>query len=177
MRVILLKEVKKLGKTGDVKEVANGYARNFLIPRGLVVFATEKKLLELKRRLEIETKKVQAELKKLKELAKKLAGFKLKISPKARKSGKLFGSITPLRIIKLLQKEGLEIKKDQIAFKEPIKEIGEYDITIDLGHDIKEKIKVIISRETKKAQIKRPQPAGRQSKVKKPRIKSSLKSK
>lgn len=150
MRIILLKEVKNLGKVGDIKEVADGYARNFLIPRGLVVFASQNRLLELKRKFEAEANKAQAELKKLKELAKKLVGFRLKISSKARKNGKLFGSITPLKIIKLLQKEGFEIKKDQISLKEPIKEAGEYDVVIDLGHEVKAKIKVIVKEEKKK---------------------------
>lgn len=144
MRIILLKDVKKLGKAGDVKEVAPGYARNFLIPHSLAVFATEKKLLELKRRIEAETKKVQAELNKLKELVKKLAGLKLEIFPKVRKNGKLFGSITPLKITKLLQKEGFKIEKEQIILKESIKELGKHDVVIDLGHEQKTKIKVIV---------------------------------
>jgi len=144
MKIILLKEVKKLGKAGDIKEVADGYARNFLIPRGLVVFASQNRLLELKRKLEAEAKKAQTELKKLKELVKKLAGLKLEISSKARKSGKLFGSITPLKITKLLQKEGLEIKKDQIALKEPIKEVGKYPIKINLDQETEAKITIIV---------------------------------
>jgi len=150
MRIILLKEVKNLGKAGDIKEVADGYARNFLIPRGLVVFASQNRLLELKRKLETEAKKAQTELKKLKELAKKLTGLKLEIFSKARKSGKLFGSITPLKISKLIQKEGLEIKKDQIALKEPIKEVGKYPVKINLGQGVEVKISVIVKEKKKK---------------------------
>ncbi len=147
MRIILLKDVKNLGKTDDVKEVACGYARNFLFPRGLAVNASEKKLLELRRKLEAKTKIAEAEAKIAKELVKKLAGFKLEISSKIGKTGKLFGSITPLKITKLLLKEGFEVKKEQIILKGPIKELGKYDIIIDLGHELKEKVRVIVKEE------------------------------
>jgi len=150
MRVILLEDINNLGKADDVKEVARGYARNFLFPRGLAVNASEKKLLELRKKLEAKTKIAEAEAKISKELAKKLAGFKLEISSKIGKTGKLFGSITPLKITKLLQGKGFEIKKEQIILKEPIKELGKYPVKINLGQGVEAKISVIIKEEKKK---------------------------
>lgn len=150
MRIILLKDVENLGKADDVKEVARGYARNFLFPRGLAIFATEKKLLEIKRKLVQITKIAETEAKIAKELAKKLAGFKLEISSKIGKTGKLFGSITPLKITKLLESKGFEIKKEQIILKGPIKELGKYPVEINLDHEVKAKISVIVKEEKKK---------------------------
>jgi len=149
MKIILLRDVEKLGKKYDVKDVADGHARNFLIPQGLAKPATEVALRE------IETEKATAELaaeldlKKTEETVQELDGQEIEIQAKIGDDGKLFGSITPLKITKAIQEKGFDIKKNQVKLEEPIKEVGEYEITLELDHGLETKIKIIVTEEIK----------------------------
>ncbi|OIO48463.1 MAG: 50S ribosomal protein L9 [Parcubacteria group bacterium CG1_02_40_82] len=149
MKIILLRDVEKLGKKYDVKDVADGHARNFLIPQGLAKPATEVALRE------IETEKATAELaaeldlKKTEETVQELDGQEIEIQAKIGDDGKLFGSITPLKITKAIQEKGFDIKKNQVKLEEPIKEVGEYEITLELDHGLEAKIKIIVTEEIK----------------------------
>jgi len=149
MKIILLRDVEKLGKKYDVKGVADGHARNFLIPQGLAKPATEVALRE------IETEKATAELaaeldlKKTEETVQELDGQEIEIQAKIGDDGKLFGSITPLKITKAIQEKGFDIKKNQVKLEEPIKEVGEYEITLELDHGLEAKIKIIVTEEIK----------------------------
>ena len=120
MKVILLKDIEKLGKKYEVKEVADGYARNFLIRRGLAKPATEKliKWAEEQRKLAIE--KAQEQLKKVQKLASQLDGQEVEFIVKFGKQGELFESITQMKIAKQLKEMGFDIKKTQIELKKPI---------------------------------------------------------
>jgi len=149
MKIILLRDVEKLGKKYDVKDVADGHARNFLIPQGLAKPATGVALRE------IETEKATAELaaeldlKKTEETVQELDGQEIEIQAKIGDDGKLFGSITPLKITKAIQEKGFDIKKNQVKLEEPIKEVGEYEITLELDHGLEAKIKIIVTEEIK----------------------------
>jgi len=147
MRVILLKDVENLGKKYEVKEVKNGYARNFLIPQGLAKPATEEAIIWLEAQKEIEVKKAEEELKKIQEKATVIDGQELIIPVKMGEEGQLFESITPQKISEKLKELGFEIKKTQIDLKEPIKELGEFPIKIRFEHNLEAEIKVIVVEE------------------------------
>ncbi len=147
MRVILLKDVENLGKKYEVKEVKNGYARNFLIPQGLAKPATETALIWLETQKEIEAKKAEEELKKIQEKATAIDGQELIIPVKMGEEGQLFESIASQKISEKLKELGFEIKKPQIDLKEPIKELGEFPIKIRFEHNLEAEIKVIVVEE------------------------------
>jgi len=143
MKVILLQNVKNIGKMGDVKEVSDGYARNFLLPKKLAEIATESGI----KNVEILKSKMarieQADLEKNQQLAESLQGREILIQAK-EKDGKLFGSVNAKTIAKELKKENLDIDEKSIILAEPIKEVGEYDVKIELSHGIEALVKVVI---------------------------------
>jgi len=147
MKVILLEDIDKLGKKGEIKEVANGYARNLLIPKKMAVLASKSEILRLEKQKEIDEEKVEKELILFQEIASQMDGFELEISTKVGEDNKLFGAITASKISEELKKNNFEIKKDQIKLKEPIKETGEYEIQIELPHNLEAKIKLVIVEE------------------------------
>ena len=114
MRVILLKNIENLGEKGDVKEVASGYARNFLLPNNLVKPATKKDLEELKKQKELVAKKAEKELKAVELLVSQIDGQEIEIIAKVKETGETYGSITPLKISQALRKKGFEVKRTQI---------------------------------------------------------------
>lgn len=147
MRVILLQDVEKLGKKYEIKEVADGYARNFLIPKGLAKPATEKAIKWVELQKEIAQKKAEEDLKRIQELASSLDGLELEIAVKVGEEGQLFESITTQKIQERLKELGFEIKKNQIAMDSPIKELGEFPIKINLDHNLEAEIKIIVIQE------------------------------
>ena len=149
MRVILLQNIEKLGKKYEVKEVKDGYARNFLIPKGLVKQATKKALKLLETQKGMETEKEKEELKKAQQLASGFEGVEVIIPVKIGDEGQLFESINKQNIIDKLKEAGFEIKKSQVALEEPIKELGEFPIKINFDHNLEAEIKVIVTEEKK----------------------------
>ncbi len=148
MKIILLTDVKGVGKKGEVKEVSDGYARNYLIPRGLAVEATEGNLKHLMDEKKQHTEKEERIRKKSEELLKELKKKTWEISVKAGEKGKLFGSLTSGNIAELLQKSsGYEIDKRWIKLKKPIKELGEYEIDLKLPGGVKGKIAIRLVKE------------------------------
>lgn len=143
MRVILLQEVNNLGKKGDIKEVLDGYARNFLLPKKMAKIATSGAVRNTEAEKVKEEQEKQANLEKLRGTAADLKGKKVLILAKER-DGKLFGSIAAKDIAAVLKKENLEIGEKFIIIKEAIKKIGEYSITIELAKDIQAKINLEI---------------------------------
>lgn len=143
MEVILLKDVKGQGKKGDIVKVSNGYARNFLIPKGLAVEATEggkKKVEEIKA---AQKRKEQQQRNKAKKLCEKLSGLKVILKVKAGEKGKLFGSITGKDIAEGLEKQhGIKIDKKKIILDEPIKNIGVYKVPIKIYPEISAELEV-----------------------------------
>jgi large subunit ribosomal protein L9 len=144
MRVIFLQNIKGVAQIGDIKEVADGYARNFLIPKNIAKPATadiQKQLEALKKKVELED---IANKEKAIQLAKILDAFVLKIAEDANEEGHLYGSINAKRIAEELMKNKIEIKEDFINLTKPIKAIGEYEIELKLHPEIKTKIRVIV---------------------------------
>jgi len=147
MRVILLEDVDNLGKKGEVKEVKDGYAINFLIPKGLVKMATPKDLKEIEKRKEEKEKEAEKELKEMQALAGKLDGQEITFPTKVSGEGSLFGSITAKKISSKLKEMGFDVKQKQIELEKPIKELGEFPVTIDLPHNLEAEITVIVTEE------------------------------
>ncbi|MDP2946011.1 MAG: 50S ribosomal protein L9 [bacterium] len=143
MRVILLKDVSDLGKKGDTKDVSDGYGRNFLIRNKLVEILTP----QTARRLEIEREKEEKTAMALKNqtlaLKEKIEKLKLILKTKIGESGRVFGSITPTKILAELEKNGIKLEKGQVLSK-PIKTLGENKIKIKLPQGTEAELKIII---------------------------------
>lgn len=137
MKVIFLKDVKNVAKAGEIKEVKEGYARNFLFKNNLAIEATEANLNNLKRKKEQEALAEQNKVEEAKKLAEKLNGINLILKRKAGDKGRLFGAITNTEIAEELEKVGICVDKKHIDLKNPIKELGEYKIKVNLYKEIK----------------------------------------
>lgn len=148
MKIILLKDVEGLGKKKDVKDVANGYARNFLFVKNFAKPATKQALKELEMEKEMEAQIAERELKKIEEIVSQIDGLEFEISEKMDETGKLYGAINETRVVKLFKDKGIEIKKNQIKIPQPIKTVGEYPITITFDHGLEADIKIIVVEET-----------------------------
>jgi large subunit ribosomal protein L9 len=145
MKVILLKDVPGVGKKDEVKDVADGYARNFLLVKKLAKPATESALIQLEAEKEALAKNSEEQLKIQEELTAQLDGQEIEITAKADDQGKLYGSITAIKIAKVLVDKGFKVTKKNIKLPEPIKEAGEYDITLEMDHGLEAKIKIIVT--------------------------------
>jgi large subunit ribosomal protein L9 len=143
MKVILKQDIRTLGKRGDIKEVSDGYARNFLLPKGLVMEATQSNLKILADQKESAARKEEMELTEAQELSKTLAGLIVTFKVKTGEGGRLFGSITAKDIADRIEKEHrLEIDKRKIAVDDSIKNIGDYHVKIHLYKGITTEITV-----------------------------------
>lgn len=143
MKIILLKDVEKLGKEGEMKEVADGYATNFLIPKNLARIATAEAIKEMESTRAKKAKAAQIELEETQRLAEQLEGREVFIRVR-EKEGKLFGSVNGKTIAKTFADEGIKIEPSYVKLDEPIKEVGDYDIHLDLPHGLEANIKVIL---------------------------------
>ena len=142
MEVILLQDVKSLGKAGDTVKVKDGYARNFLIPKKIAMSHTAGavKVLEESRR---KTKAIQEKTKaKFKELADKISKLALNISIESGVDDVLFGSVTTEMIWHAMQQEGIQIDKKSIIIPEAIKKLGVYNITVKLHPEVKQELRI-----------------------------------
>ena len=146
MRIILLQDIDELGKKYEVKEVKNGYARNFLLPNKMAKLATKKDLDQLEKQKEAEELKSEEELKVIQKTASIIEGQEITISVKVGEQDQLFESITPQKISEDAKKLGFNIKKDQIELTEPIKELGEFPIKIKFEHNLEAEIKIIVTK-------------------------------
>lgn len=147
MRVILLQDVENIGKKYEIKEVKNGYARNFLISKGLAKPATKEALKWFEVQKEIEQKKAEEELKTIQELASKIDGVEIIIPVKIGEKEQFFEKITSQKIAEKLKEMGFKVAKNQIDLKEPIKELGEFPIKIKFPHNLESEIAIIIIEE------------------------------
>ncbi|MDD5145308.1 MAG: 50S ribosomal protein L9 [Candidatus Pacebacteria bacterium] len=146
MKVIFLKDVEKLGKKYEVKEIKNGYARNFLIPKGLAKPATTELLAWAQTQKEILEKESEEELKKIQDIASAIDGQEVVVPVKVGEEEQLFESVNPQKICEKLKEMGFEVKKSQIELKEPIKELGEYPVKIKFEHNLESEITVIVTK-------------------------------
>ncbi|OPZ37057.1 MAG: 50S ribosomal protein L9 [Spirochaetes bacterium ADurb.BinA120] len=147
MKVILQKDIPNLGEAGDIKEVSNGYARNYLLPRKLVLLASDssrkavehqKKLIKIKK----EKRKKQSET-----LMEALSALEIQIGAQVGEEEKLFGSVTSMDIARRLKELGHEVDRRKIHLDEPIKRLGEYRVPVKLDDGVTANIKVTVFKE------------------------------
>lgn len=142
MKVVLLQDVKALGKKGEVVEVSEGYARNFLLGKKYAVEATPANLNTLKLQKANADKIAAEQLAEAKEIAGKLESVTATVAIKAGENGKTFGSVSSREIAQALADQGAEVDKKKIVLPEPIKEFGKYDVKIKLHKDVAATVKV-----------------------------------
>lgn len=142
MKVILIEDVNNLGVKGDVKNVADGYARNFLFPRGLAVEATPSRIRERDKESLLSENREKREESAARQLADSLQGKQVEFKLSASPEGKLFGSITPSDIARALQEEGFAVDRRKIELSEPIKRLGEHKVNIKIRPGIATEIMV-----------------------------------
>lgn len=147
MKVIFLKDVKGQGKRGEIKDVSEGYARNFLIPRGLVRIATEGNLKTLEVQNAAEQKRKAQEKEEAIQLGKKLEEMTVTLKAKAGEGGRLFGAITSKQIAEALSKAGVKIDKRKIELEEPIRTLGVTQVPVKLHPEVKSSFKVQVTEE------------------------------
>ena len=147
MKVIFLKDVKGQGKKGEVKEVSEGYARNFLIPRGLATIANESNLKQLDQLNKAEQRRKEQEKTEAEQLAGKLKDVTLKFKVKAGEGGRLFGSVTSKQIADELGKQGLQNRHRKILLDDPIRTLGVTKVEIRLHPDVTAVVNVQVSEE------------------------------
>ncbi|NCO68340.1 MAG: 50S ribosomal protein L9 [Nitrospirae bacterium CG_4_10_14_0_8_um_filter_41_23] len=147
MKVLLKDDVKNIGKMGQIVEVADGYARNYLVPKGLAIEANTKNIKSMEHQKRI----IQDNAKKIKvsaqDLLNKISTITLVIKAKAGEEGKLFGSVTTMDIAELLQNEGIEIDKKKISLDEPIKRLGSYSVNVKIHPEISTQVNIQVVEE------------------------------
>jgi large subunit ribosomal protein L9 len=142
VQVILREDVESLGVAGELVQVKPGFARNYLIPQGKAIAATEASKRELEHQKRVIAEKVRREREALEAEKKKYDGVVVEISAQAGEEGKLFGSVTAAQIAETLLERGLEIDRRRIDLAEPIKALGEHDVVVRLHRDVTATLKV-----------------------------------
>lgn len=141
VQVVLLKNVQKLGKAGDIVKVKEGYARNFLLTYNFAKLATEEAIKESEIIKEERIKKEKKLLEEAQKMAQKIKDLVINIEKKSKK-GKLFGSVSQADIEKALEKEKFTIPKDKIVIEEAIKKVGDHEVLLDFNKDVQVKLKI-----------------------------------
>lgn len=147
MKIILMEDVPTLGLRGDVREVATGYARNFLLPKKLALPATPANLQNLDH---LKRQRERADLKARHEAqaaAQRIEGLTLAVATRASEDGRLYGSVSAQDVVEFLEKHQIPVEKRRVGLEEPIKMLGEYRVPIKLPHDVTATLAVTVTRE------------------------------
>lgn len=147
MELVLIQDVDKLGKAGDVVTVRDGYGRNFLIPKKLALPATSQNLKFFQIKKKAEEQRSKAELATAQELAARLQTISCTVACKAGVDDKLFGEVTPVEIAGALEAEGIKVDKRKIEIPEPIRKVGIYNVLVKLHPEVTQKLKVWVVKE------------------------------
>lgn len=150
MRVVLKQDYGKLGSAMDIVNVKDGYARNFLIPSGIAVVATEGNIKSVAEVRRVSERREDKRAKVAEELVRKIEQIPCTISVAVGEGDKMFGSVTTQEIAEFLQREGHNIQKSAIELEEPIKQLGVYNVTIKLFRDIQATLRVWVVKEEAK---------------------------
>jgi len=144
MKVVLTQDMESLGLGGEIVNVAKGYARNYLIPRGMALEATEQNIkLTERQRKNIETKRIKAKEDALK-VKERLSGISVTIAQKVGEEDKLYGSVTTMDIAEQLEKQGITVERRRMVLDKPIKTLGDFAVTVKLHPDVSASIKVVV---------------------------------
>lgn len=147
MEVILLENVENLGATGDIVTVKDGYARNFLVPRSLAVVCTKSNRKMIEEQKKILAVKKAKEMEQFKAIAEKIANISCTIKVQAGEDDKLFGSVTNSDIANALEAEGVKVERRRIKLDAPIKQLGVFNLTVDLHPEVQAELKVWVVKE------------------------------
>lgn len=144
MQLILREDVEHLGKTGEMVNVADGYGRNFLLPKKKAILATDKNVKALEHERRVIAEKARKLLDAATSLARKIAGVSITVEKQAGEEDKLFGSVTSMDIHDALVKEGIDVDKKRIHLDEPIKRLGEFAIPVRLEQGVTAELKLFV---------------------------------
>ena len=148
MRLILRRRVERLGNVGDVVEVKDGYARNYLLPYGLAYPYSEENIKRVEKERKRMAERYQSHLAKMGELKEALETTSCTVSVRATEDGKLFGSVTAAMIAEELNKRGLPVEEGMIHLEAPIKELGVYEVLVHLAEEIEARLRLwVVERE------------------------------
>jgi len=147
MEVVLKEDIENLGHMGDVVKVKDGYARNYLLPRGLVVLANNRNLKALEHEQRMIGQRRERLTKEAQGISDKLAGVSLEFTAKVGEEGRLFGSVTTMDIEKALKEQGFDVERRRIVLDAPIKNVGDYEVPIRLRPEVMPSIKVKVTSE------------------------------
>ena len=147
MQIILQEDIDKLGHRGDVVTVKPGYARNYLLPRSLAIEATAGNMKALERIRTSLAKKTATELEAAKKQADLLSGVSVSFKRKTGENDQMFGSVTTADISEALAAQGFKVDKRQVQLADPIKTIGEHDVTIRVFRDVTALVKAVVEKE------------------------------
>ena len=146
MKVLFLKDVTGTAKPGDVKEVAPGYARNFLFPKHLAVVADERVVDQIRKREEATRRRAEKQLTDAREVAGRLRKLTVTIYAKTGEGGRLFGSVTNTDVALQLKREaGIDVDKRKIEIEPPIRSLGPHEVSVELHPEITETLKVVVA--------------------------------
>ena len=159
MKILLKKEVKKLGNIGDVVDVANGYARNYLLPKKLATVVTKGNIQQINLQVLKNEEKRKEEIKNLQVLADEISNISYTITVKTNEEGKLFGSVTANDIAKALSGKGFQIEEKMVILEIPIKKCDLYNVTVVLHPDVKVQCRVWIVSESDKSVAPQQEPS------------------
>jgi large subunit ribosomal protein L9 len=149
VKIILKQDVPNLGREGDIEEVADGYARNYLIPQGMAIVATPGALRDFEHRQKVQSRKHQRMKKRAETLARRLTSHTLTFEVKTGETGQLYGSITNADIAEALEEQvGEHIDKRDIPLPRPIRQVGEYFVPIRLMDEVEPQVKVVVKPES-----------------------------
>ncbi len=136
MKLLLIKDVPKIGKKGEIIEAKEGYARNYLIPNGLAVEASGGAMKQIEEEKKAQERRKAKEKETAQVLADKIKGYTITLRHKAGDEGRLFGSITSAEIVEALKEKGIEIEKKQVVMDDHIRLVGHHNVTIKLHHEV-----------------------------------------
>ena len=144
VKLILVESIHRLGEAGDLVSVKPGFARNFLLPQGKALLATESRVKEFEHKRRIAEEKAARELKDLQAVKKRLEALRIEIGARAGETGKLFGSVTASQIADKVEAAGLKIDRRRIDMREPIKEVGEHKVSVRLLRELVASLTLVV---------------------------------
>jgi large subunit ribosomal protein L9 len=148
MKIVLRQDVPKVGEAGTIQTVSNGYARNYLIPQGLAVVATDSEIKSATHNLAVKERKIARQEEQLRSLAEKIDGQRLTFTARAGEQGRLYGSITATDVAEALQKKiSEEIDRRRVVLEEPLRTVGEHRVTVHLVGRLRPQVTVVIEAE------------------------------
>tara|TARA_A100001011_G_C14148485_1_gene772937 strand:- start:297 stop:743 length:447 start_codon:yes stop_codon:yes gene_type:complete len=147
MKVILKEDVQNLGQQGDVVEVKAGYARNYLMPKRLAILFTEQQQKSIEEAQKVELRKLEREKDQIDSVLQDIKALSLSLKMKSEEDNKLFGSVTKLDIVNLLEENGVKIDKKYINLASPIKTLGEHTVNVSFTKDMSESFTVLVEKE------------------------------